>query len=174
MVRPSERKARMISHSRRRACGSSPGRRLVEEEQHRTAHEGTSDLEPFLLSARQLADPGGGFLFEVDQRDDLGRLETPVIEASEQGDRFGNAELVGKTGLLKRDADLLLEPPAAPAPRLAQDFDGPRGRLEQAFEDFDRGGLACPVRAQQAEALALVDLQVEPVHCPDIGRVEFL
>ena len=149
-------------------------RRLVEEEQHRTAHEGTSNLEAFLLPARQFSNPGVGFLLEVDRRNDLSRVETLVVEASEQSDRLGHAELAGKTCFLKRDTDLLLEPAVALAPRLAQNFDGPRGGFEQAFEDFNRCRLACPVRAQQAEALALVDLQVEPVHCPDVGRVEFL
>ena len=55
----------------------------------------------------------------------------------------------------------------APAP--AEHFDLAGGRLQQSFEDLDGGGLAGAVGAEQAEALAGLDGQIESANRLD-GR----
>jgi hypothetical protein len=36
-----------------------------------------------------------------------------------------------------------------------------RGGIEQPFKDFDRGGLPCPIRPQEPEALSGLNLQAQ-------------
>src|SRR5207247_1251266 len=54
-------------------------------------------------------------------------------------------------------------------PATPEDFDFSRGRLEEPLEDLDGGGLPCPVRAQQPEALSSPDVEVEAVHGGHVG-----
>ena len=76
-----------------------------------------------------------------------------------------HGELFGQPRFLQRDADPLADLVVGPAPLQAQHF-APRRRsaCQQPLEDFDRGGLAGPVRAEQAEALAAARPPVEPAH----------
>ena len=75
-----------------------------------------------------------------------------------------HGELFGQPRLLQRDADPLANLVRLAAPVVAQHFDLAGRGLEQAFEDFDRRRLASAVGAQQAEALALLDRQIESAH----------
>jgi len=62
------------------------------------------------------------------------------------------------------------------APALTEDLDLAGSCVEQPFEDFDRGGFACPVGAEQAEAFPPLDLQIEAVDRLDgrrLGGVAF-
>ena len=90
-----------------------------------------------------------------------------LVEAAEQIQRFADREFFGQLGLLQRDADALLDGLVVAAPLHAQDFDFAAGGREQPFEDLDRGGLAGAVGAEQAEAFALLDGQIEPAHGVD-------
>ena len=65
--------------------------------------------------------------------------------------------------LLERDAEALAQRALVGRPPHAQDLDVARRRVEEPFEDLDRGGLARAVRTEQAEAFAGVHLEVEPV-----------
>src|SRR5699024_10209703 len=49
----------------------------------------------------------------------------------------------------------------------AQDGQGPRGRVREAQEHVQEGGLAGTVRPQQGDDLAAVDIQVHAVHRVD-------
>ena len=140
-----------------------PGRRLVEKEQVGVAHERACHRQPLALAARELADPGRRFLREADRRDDLRRLLAAPIEAAEQREDLEDRELLGKPGFLQRHAQPLAEVVVVMAPPPAQHLDVARGGGEQALQDFDRGRLARAVRAEQAEALAAADLEVEAV-----------
>jgi hypothetical protein len=46
---------------------------------------------------------------------------------------------------------------------LAVNLDLAGGRLEEALEDLDGGGLPCPIRPEQPEALSRADLEIEAV-----------
>ena len=56
---------------------------------------------------------------------------------------------------------------------MPKNFDFAGSGFQQPFEDFDGGGLARPIGAQQAEALAGVDFQIEPANGLDVALVGF-
>src|SRR5271165_685193 len=56
-------------------------------------------------------------------------------------------------------------------PRHAEDFDLARGRIQQSFEDLDGCGFAGAIRAQQSEALACLDGEIQPSHGLDLAVV---
>ena len=91
-------------------------------------------------------------------------LDPLAIEAAEQRERFADVELFGEPRLLQRDADPLADLIVLLAPAKAEDLHLAGSGVEQAFEDFDRGGFARAVGTQQAKALALFDCQVETAH----------
>jgi hypothetical protein len=45
------------------------------------------------------------------------------------------------------------------------------GGIEQPFKDFDRGGLPCPIRAQEPEALPGLNLQTESANGFDFSVI---
>ena len=57
------------------------------------------------------------------------------------------------------------------APAVTEHLDVARVGHPQAFEDLDRGGLAGAIRAEQAEALAGADLEVEAPDGMDVAVV---
>ena len=140
------------------------GRRLVEKQKLRIADQCAGDGQPLLLSAGEIANPRLGFLFERNLRHRLFRLDSLPVEAAEERERFADGELFGESCFLQRDADSLPDFIVLLAPTEAQDFDVAGRGVEQPFEDLDRGGLAGAVGSEQAEALALLDSQIETAH----------
>ena len=59
-------------------------------------------------------------------------------------------------------------------PRHAKDFDFARSRRQQAFENFDGGGLAGAIRPEQTEALAGQDVEVQSADRLDLSVVGLL
>ena len=87
-----------------------------------------------------------------------------VVERAKERERFARRDLVLQGRGLKRGADLLLHL-ARPPPRVdAADLDLALVRLAQPEEALDRRGLAGAVRAEQAEDLALLDLEADAIH----------
>ena len=56
-------------------------------------------------------------------------------------------------------------------PGPAENFDLARGRLQQAFQNLDGRGLSGAVRAEQAEALAGIDGEVETADGFDLAFI---
>jgi hypothetical protein len=77
-----------------------------------------------------------------------------MVERAEQAQRLLRRELFSKTCLLKLDAETLPQFLVVRAPFEPEHLDVPLVRLEQSFENLDRGGLARAVRAEQTEAFA--------------------
>ena len=75
-----------------------------------------------------------------------------LVKAPKQRDDLAHGLLVGKPGLLERDADPLADGDLVGRPAQAQDLDFARGRLIQPLEDLDGGRLARPVGAEQARS----------------------
>ena len=69
------------------------------------------------------------------------------------------------------DAEPLAELLRVCVPGAAEDADLAGSGFEQAFENFDGGGFAGAVGAEQAEAFAFVDLQIEAAQGFDFGVV---
>ena len=92
------------------------------------------------------------------------------VEGSEQAQGLLDRQLVGELRLLQLHAEPL--PQARPAcwrPPAAQHLDVACVRLDQPFENLDRGRLAGAVGPEQAKALAAFDFQVQSGHGDDIG-----
>jgi hypothetical protein len=74
-------------------------------------------------------------------------------------------------GTLGDDTDLAPHPAGVPQHVVAGDRGLPRVRPGQRGQDLDGGGLAGPVRPEQAENLAGPDVEAEPVEGLDPTRV---
>src|SRR5262249_4287569 len=111
---------------------------------------------------RQFADAGMRLLLHRHPSDGLVGRQAVAVETAEQRHRLAHSEFLAQACLLQRDADALADLlVVVPAPAPAEYLDLAGGRIKQAFEDLDCGCLAGPVGAEQPEALARGDLQVE-------------
>ena len=164
IVRPAVLKRSIRSQSCRRACGSSPVVRLVEEQQVGLAHQRAGHRQPLPLPARELAHPRAALLPELHHRDHLGDFRPAKVETAEQPKRLFDRQLLGELGLLQLHAEPLAQLGAVGLPAQSQQFDRPGVGLEQPLADLDGGGLPRPVRSQQSEALARARLEIDPVH----------
>ena len=148
------------------------GRRLIEEQQVRLADERTGNRQPLLLSARQCDDARAPFFFELDERQHFVDCVRAPIKRAEYGECLLNGELVGELRFLELNAQAFAERASfgAFAPGHAKNLDVAAVLECQSLEDFDGRGLACPVRAQQAEALAARDGQVDAGNRDDVAE----
>ena len=94
-----------------------------------------------------------------------------LVEAGEQLQGFAHRQLFREPRLLQRDAQPFAQFALMRLPCPAEDFDFAGRRLQQAFENFDGGGLPGAIRAQQAETLARIDGQVESAHGLDFAVI---
>src|SRR6267378_505199 len=145
--------------------------RLIEEEQLGAAHERAGDGEALLLAARQRRHACTALLLQLDQGEHFVDRVGATVERAEQLQRFGDRELFGELGLLELNPQPLAQRPACRpfAPRRAQDRDRAAVGGRQPLQDFDGGGLAGAVGAEQAEALTRGDGQVEARHGDDVA-----
>ena len=148
------------------------GRRLIEEQQVRLADERTGNRQPLLLSARQCDDARPPFFFELDERQHLVDRVRVTVERAEHGECLLDGELVGELRFLELNAQALAERASCGAftPGRAKNLDVAAVLECQSLEDFDGRGLACPVRAQQAEALAARDGEVDAGNRDDVAE----
>jgi hypothetical protein len=82
-----------------------------------------------------------------------------AVETGKERESFADGEFFGEPSLLQRDAEALAQFAGILLPGLAENSHFAGGGFEKAFEDFDGGGLPCPVRPEQAETFAGGDLQ---------------
>ena len=92
------------------------------------------------------------------------RVAPARIERAEEVERLVDRELLGEARLLERDAEAAPAAPARAFPSAARGSrTSPASGTRQPLEDLDGRRLAGAVGAEQAEALAGADLEVEPV-----------
>jgi len=145
------------------------GGRLVEEEQLGIAHHRARQREPLLLSTAQLPHPCMALLAELHQVDHLVHAAAARVEAAEQPHGLLHRELLGELRLLELDAEPLAQGALVAVPPLAEHLDHPLVGNREALADLDRGRLAGAVRAEQPEALARGDREIEPVDGDDVA-----
>ncbi len=161
MVLPSSRSSSKRSRISMRARGIEIARRLVEDQDLRIVEQDARDLQALLHA---LAERHDQTILELLQ---LGELDHRVDDA-ELGDAVGVGEELEE--LAHRDALVhagVVRHVADDAPHAlgidghvdAVDLDAPGRRLEQRRHDADGGGLAGAVRADEAEDLAVADLE---------------
>ncbi len=90
------------------------------------------------------------------------------VEAPEKGQCFQHGQLVGELGLLQLDPEPLPQSRSVRSPPESEHLDiaGVRGR--QPLADLNRRRLTGAVRAEQAEALAGLDLERDTVDGNDV------
>ena len=150
--------------------GIEAGGGLVEKQQLRIADQRAGHGQALLLPAREPADAGAALLFKLRGADGLIDGDAAAKKAAKQAQRLFYRELFRKLRLLELNADALAKFVGAGAPVQAEQLDCAFVGLGESLADFDGGGLPCPVRTKQAEALAGRDLEVEPVHGLHVGK----
>ena len=158
-----------MSHSDRRAAGSSP---VVGSSRKTSSGSLTSDS----ATARRWRWPPDSTSLRALRRSpssstsmiSCGRARA-WIEAAEQVDELGHRQLRVQGGGLEADPDARLERVGAAGDVDAEDADLAPVGLAQPLEDLDGRGLARTVRAEQAEDLALRDVEVDAVDGLDVA-----
>ncbi len=152
---------------------------LVEDQHRRLVHHGLGHHQAALHAAGQLAHIGVGLVGQAQAGQDLVGLPVGLLHAVEAGlhlQRLARGEEHVADDLLRHHAD-----GRAGGAGVLVDVDVPdlhlaRGLVHQPGQDVDEGGLARPVRAQQAEHGAARNGQVDALqrrlgrHHP-IGRI---
>ena len=144
------------------------GGRLVEEDQRRVVDQPHRDVEPALLAAGHVLGHPGPQALELELVEELlaaargvgprQAVEHPVVHHLVAG--AGRGEGAAGLGDVADAAPHLLR---LPHHVVARDGGGARGRPEQGDEHPQRGGLARAVGAEEADHLALGDVEVDPV-----------
>ena len=167
-VTPRSRSSRSRSQTNSRAAGSSPVRRLVEEQHLRLVHQRPRDHHALRLPAREQVGLDVAALAQPEL------LEQLVGPRGRLGGR--HAVVGGVKGQVAADRHRAVEVAAlgddrehAPGPhRVGADVDAAdhrpaAGGLHARGQHPDRGRLAGAVRAEQAEHLAGLDRERDPV-----------
>src|SRR5262249_39719735 len=121
-------------------------------------------VQPPQLPAGELADPLVGLLLEACQLDHFFDITRPGVEAGPVAQRLPGSHVAVDAPRLEHDPD-----PAAqldgPFRRIVpQHGDLSAAALAVALEDLHGGRLAGPVRPQQPEHLAAMNVDVDPAH----------
>src|ERR1044071_762626 len=148
--------------------GIEAGGGLVEKEELGIGDEGARERQPLLLTTRQLPHATVALLPELDRIEDFLEGTGPLVEAAKELQGLGDGEFVGELGFLERDPEALAQGSGAGLPGFAEDANLTRVGLVQPLADLDGGGLAGAIGAEQTEAFAGADLEIEPVDGDDI------
>jgi hypothetical protein len=158
--------------------GIQPVRRLVEDDRLGVAEEGGREAEPLTHTHRVAAGPLAGRRRDADQlehlvdatvRDPRGRREDAQVVAT--GASWVEVRrLEGGADLAQGVRDVVVGD--------AADGGGARGRADQAQQHSQRGGLAGPVRTEEAGDAPGLDREVELLHRREVteplGEVAYL
>ena len=98
-------------------------------------------------------------------------IGTVAVERAEEAHGLVDGELLGELRLLQRDAHALAQLALVVAPVHAQDLDDAGVGRGESFQDLDGRGLAGAIRAEEAEAFAALDDEVEAVDGFHVGKV---
>src|SRR5436190_108463 len=139
------------------------GRRLVEKQQIGFADECARDRETLFLAARQGYHACLALLLELDEREDFIHTVRLAIKRAEQREHFAHLQLVGELCLLELDSQPLTQGAAGRSvpPTRAENLDIAGIGQRQPFQDLDRRRLSGAVGAEQSEALAGSDDEIE-------------
>ena len=155
-----------------------PERRLVEEEDPRVVEQAAGEVHLLALAGRQGADPLLALLVEPDRVDQLvdpvpAVARRQAVELAEHPELLADgqdpvARLLAAGDHVHDPADLL----GLALDVEAEDPGGPLRRQEERRQDLDQRRLAGAVRAEQAEELAGLDLEVDAVEGDDGLRLD--
>ena len=138
-------------------------RGLVEEEQVGSTDDAERDVEAAPLATAQADDPGVGLVVEADRGEHVGDVAGVRVGLRGAGQRLARGQQVKASGRLQHDPHPVA--PREPGPlRVGAEHPHVTGvPVAEPLGDLDGGRLAGAVRAEQGEALAGADVEVEPV-----------
>ena len=147
-----------------------PGRRLVQKQQLRVAHQRARHRQPLLLPAGEPADARPPLFFELRRPDRFIHREAAPKKTAKQPQHFFHRQLVRKLRLLQLNPDSLPQLLRARLPVQAQQLHQAFVRRGQPFANFNGRRLPRPVRPQQSETLPLRHFQIQPIHRPHVVK----
>jgi len=151
------------------ALGVDAHRRLVHEQQLRPVEQPGGDVDAPLHAAGE----GLDVILGPVAQPDLGQqfvdapLQLPAahaIEAAPKAEVVAGAQRAIEGDLLGHDADVPANAEGVAGDGVAGDFSRAAGRLDEAAEHVDRGGLARAIGAEQTEDFAAQDAEGDALH----------
>src|SRR5262249_24974971 len=139
-------------------------RRLVEKDQVGIAYKGDAEVEPSLLAAGKCLHACIPLGAEPDEADHLVDVARRPVVAGEHPVRLGDGLVRPELRLLEHDADALAVGLLLACRIEAEHVDPAAVALAVALEDLHGRRLAGAVRAEQAEDLALLDVERDSAH----------
>ncbi len=160
---PLERSSLMSSHVERRACGSRPGRGLVEEHQLGAPDDRHGKAESLLLAAGEPAVGRASVRLHAEPFDQQVDVERVGVKRGDVPQHLVGAGAGPGSAGLQHDADAGSELVGVGDRVEAEHAYGSALRAAKALTGLDRGGLAGAVGAEDRGDGAGVDREVEPV-----------
>ncbi len=166
-MRPSAASAWISFQNSRRAFGSTPGGRFVEQQQLRARQRAGAERQPLLPAARQFA---GDLLLAAGEAEPLDRRARGgdrLVDAVDAGDEFqvlAHRKVLIQAEALGHVADLALDLVGFGEDVVAEAGAGPLVGRQQPAQHADGGGLAGAVRSQEAVNRAALDLHGKVAH----------
>jgi hypothetical protein len=134
---------------------------LVEEEDVRVADEAEGQVEPAALAAGQLGGAHVALGVELDELDHLVHRARPGVPAAVHLEQLADGQLLLDSARLEDHADALAQGRLAAGGVVAEEAHRARVGAALALHDLDGRRLACAVRAEQAENLALAGIEAD-------------
>jgi hypothetical protein len=145
-------------------CGIEAGGRFVKEDDLGVVDECEGDGEALPLTAGEFADRRVALLFEGEAGEQFVRVGAVGVEAGEHVEGLPDGEIVDERDGLELNADALFDGPGVARNIDAEDADGAGGRLAEALDHFEGGGLAGAVGSEDAEDLPFFDGEGDAVN----------
>ena len=156
--------------------GIEAGRRLVEKDELGVPDESEPQVEPPLLTAREVLHPRPGLLLEAHQLDDLRDIPRTRVQAGSLGEHLGHRQVRLDRAFLEDDPDLGAQAPIAPLGVHPEHRDRARVARAVTLQDLDGRRLAGTVRAEQGDHLTARHFEVDAAESRDapVGLGEVL
>src|SRR5260370_24152681 len=138
-----------------------PSRWLIEEKQLRIVEQRQRQRDPLLLPARKLPELRVPLLPERQPLEQRVAIHAACVQVAKQVDRLADFDLLRQISRLQAHADAILDLLALPAGIDPEHGDLASAARPQTFENLDGGGLAGPVRTEQAQHLARMDFEID-------------
>ena len=120
------------------------------------------------MAAGKIADAGILFFLELDERDGFVCAWALIEKAAEEAERFEYGKFFGELRVLQLNAKALAELVGVGVPVHAEQFDIAGIGSGEAFADFDGRSFSCAAGAEEAEAFAGANFEVETVDGDDV------
>jgi len=144
------------------------GGRFIEKKKIGVTNERASQREALFLPAGKIADARILFFLELYEGNGFCRAWALFEEAAEQAKGFEYGQFFGELRILQLNAKALAQLLCIGAPVHAEQFHFAGIGFCETFADFDCGCFTCTVGAEETEAFAGANFEVEAIYGDDI------